>query len=124
MKIEQKSIKVASKSKPIEITVLSSVYHIELNPSDSGFNDRYVIQEVIKEIASSRSLDTLTHRSFKGNFNHFFNFLLHFNNSNSIPEFLMNFIGFIKMFHFIQLILVVVLHEVDRLTKSAQHALR
>jgi len=34
-----------------------SNYHVELNPSDVGNNDRYVVQEVIKELAKNRPLD-------------------------------------------------------------------
>jgi hypothetical protein len=34
-----------------------SNYHVELNPSDVGNNDRYVVQEVIKELARNRPLD-------------------------------------------------------------------
>lgn len=35
---------------------MSSVFHIELNPSDAGNNDTIVIQEVIKEIAQTKQL--------------------------------------------------------------------
>jgi replication factor C subunit 3/5 len=48
---------------------LGSNYHIECNPSDAGNNDRFVIQEVIKEIAShsnlSSSVGAASSRSFK-----------------------------------------------------------
>jgi len=37
--------------------VLYSNYHVELNPSDVGSQDRYVVQEVIKELAKNRPLD-------------------------------------------------------------------
>jgi hypothetical protein len=36
---------------------VNSNYHVELNPSDVGNNDRYVVQEVIKELARNRPLD-------------------------------------------------------------------
>ena len=55
VKLEHRSIKVNS-SKTIEITSIGSNYHIECNPSDCGNNDRYVIQEVIKEIASHSNI--------------------------------------------------------------------
>ena len=45
---------------------MSSNYHIEMNPSDVGFDDRFVVQEVIKEIAQSHPVDAATQRSFKG----------------------------------------------------------
>lgn len=64
---------------------MSSNYHVELTPSDSGFQDRLVVQEVIKEIASSSPLETVQdQKGFK----------------------------------------IVVLNEVDDLSKDAQHALR
>jgi replication factor C subunit 3/5 len=51
VKLEHRSLKTPS-NKTIDITTLGSNYHIECNPSDAGNNDRFVIQEVIKEIAS------------------------------------------------------------------------
>lgn len=36
---------------------MSSNYHVELTPSDAGLKDRYVVQELIKEMAKSRPLD-------------------------------------------------------------------
>ncbi|KAJ1484798.1 hypothetical protein T484DRAFT_1795771 [Baffinella frigidus] len=42
------------KSSTVEITFISSNYHLEMNPSDVGpYRDRDVAQEVIKEIAQS-----------------------------------------------------------------------
>ncbi len=32
----------------IELTTVQSNYHVELNPSDVGNQDRYIVQEVIK----------------------------------------------------------------------------
>jgi hypothetical protein len=37
-----------------------------MNPSDAGFQDRYVVQEVIKEMAKSRPIDAKGKRAFKG----------------------------------------------------------
>lgn len=59
VKIEHKSFKNAS-NKAIEITTLGSNYHIECNPSDVGTNDRFVVQNIIKEIASHSSLTSST----------------------------------------------------------------
>ncbi|CAG2217322.1 RFC3_5 [Mytilus edulis] len=70
-------------NKKIEISTISSNYHIEVNPSDVGNQDRVVIQELIKTVAQVNQLETSTQKDFK----------------------------------------VVILTEVDRLTKDAQHAL-
>lgn len=40
----------------VEINMISSNYHIEISPGDAGLNDRYVVQEVIKEMAANRNL--------------------------------------------------------------------
>lgn len=86
LKVETKPWKVELPSRNIEIelTTISSNYHVEINASDAGNNDRYVVQEIIKEIARSRPIDTKGKKGFK----------------------------------------VLVLAEVDRLSKEAQHSLR
>lgn len=82
VRVENRSFKV--KAKTVEVTTVGSNYHVEMNPSDAGINDRHVIQEVIREMASMRTLDQRQQRDFR----------------------------------------VVVLNDVDRLSKGAQHALR
>jgi len=82
-KIERPSM---SKGVEVELTTLSSMYHIELYPSDAGLKDKYIVQEVIKETAKYRQLDT-ANTSSKG-------------------------------------FKVIVLNEVDRLTRDAQYGLR
>ncbi len=57
IKLEHRTFKNNS-GKSIEITTMGSNYHIECNPSDAGNNDRLVIQEVIKEIASHGNLQS------------------------------------------------------------------
>ena len=57
VKLEHRSFKNAS-GKVIEITTIGSNYHVECNPSDVGNNDRFVIQEVIKEIASHGNIQS------------------------------------------------------------------
>lgn len=42
----------------VDINMISSNYHIEISPGDAGLNDRYVVQDVIKEMAANRSLAT------------------------------------------------------------------
>lgn len=46
---------------------MSSTHHVELSPSDAGFQDRYVVQEVIKEMAKNRPIDIKGKKGFKGN---------------------------------------------------------
>ncbi|KAG9452043.1 hypothetical protein H6P81_004947 [Aristolochia fimbriata] len=86
VKIENKVWKIdaGSRTIDIELTTLSSSYHVELNPSDAGFQDRYIVQEIIKEMAKSRPIDTKGKKGFK----------------------------------------VLVLNEVDKLSREAQHSLR
>ncbi|XP_014664607.1 PREDICTED: replication factor C subunit 3-like [Priapulus caudatus] len=83
LRIEHQNF-TAPSGKKLEITTIASNYHIEVNPSDVGNQDRVVIQEVLKTVAQSQQLETSQQRDFK----------------------------------------VVILTEVDRLTKDAQHALR
>ncbi|EFA78274.1 replication factor C subunit [Heterostelium album PN500] len=80
VKIENKTFKHPSSSKSIQVTTVSSPYHIEINPGEAGSYDRLVIQSIIKDIAQSPPIDS---QSF-----------------------------------------VVILNEVDKLSKDAQHALR
>jgi len=83
MKVEVRPFKF--KSNTVELTFISSNYHIELNPSDVGpYRDREVAQEVIKEIAQSHAPLTASGGLFK----------------------------------------VIVLNEVDKMSRDAQAALR
>ena len=96
VKLEQRTFKVTTNGKTkkeIDVNMLSSSYHIEINPGESGLDDRYVVQEVIKEIAASGPI---------------------FRDNSSANGGEGNGINF----------KVVVLMEVDRLSKQAQAALR
>lgn len=78
-------IELPSRKLEIELTTVTSNYHVELSPADvSGSQDRYVVQEVIKDMARSKPLDVCGRHRFK----------------------------------------VLVLYDVDLLSKDAQHALR
>lgn len=55
LKLEHQLIETPSKRK-IEQIVISSNYHLEVNPSDAGIYDRCVIQELIKTTATSGTL--------------------------------------------------------------------
>ena len=69
-------------NKTVEINMVASNFHVELSPGDAGLNDRFVVQQVIREMASHKVIGTTA--DYK----------------------------------------VVVLTEVDRLTRQAQAALR
>ncbi|XP_021282560.1 replication factor C subunit 3 [Herrania umbratica] len=86
VKVENRNWKIDSGSRTIdlELTTLSSTNHVELSPSDVGFRDRYVVQEIIKEMAKNRPIDTKGRKGYK----------------------------------------VLVLNEVDKLSREAQHSLR
>ena len=60
VKCEVRNFKAGSLN--TEITVLQSNVHIDMTPSDVGFKDKVVVQQMIKEIASSKNPDG---RSFK-----------------------------------------------------------
>lgn len=49
----------------MDITLVHSKYHIEMNPSDSGLYDRYVVQNIIKEMAENRVICFGPHHSGK-----------------------------------------------------------
>ncbi|TNN51220.1 Replication factor C subunit 3 [Liparis tanakae] len=65
LRIEHQTI-VAPSKKKIEINTIASNYHLEVNPSDAGNQDRVVIQELIKTVAQSQQIQTSTQREFKG----------------------------------------------------------
>jgi replication factor C subunit 3/5 len=52
-KVEFRSFKGASSSTSVDIRIVSSVYHVELSPSEVGNKDTVVIQQMIKELAQS-----------------------------------------------------------------------
>ncbi|KAJ8027897.1 Replication factor C subunit 3 [Holothuria leucospilota] len=83
LRIEHQTFTTPSNRK-VEISIVASNFHIEVNPSDAGIYDRIVIQELIKTTAQTQQLESGTMKDFK----------------------------------------VVLLTEVDRLTKEAQHGLR
>lgn len=86
VKVENKTWKIeaGTRTLDIELTTLLSTHHVEMNPADAGFQDRYVVQEIIKEMAKNRPLDAKGKKGFK----------------------------------------VLVLNEVDKLSREAQHSLR
>lgn len=49
----------------VELTLVSSNHHVEMNPSDVGNNDRYVVQEILKDMAKSRPINMKGQKGFK-----------------------------------------------------------
>jgi replication factor C subunit 3/5 len=83
VKLEHRPFKTPS-GRAVELTTVASSYHIEINPGDAGIYDRFVVQELIKEMAQYNPVAAESARPWK----------------------------------------VLLLSEVDRLTKEAQAALR
>lgn len=64
IKIASRVFQVSS-SRKVEFNVVSSNYHMEFTPSDMGNSDRVVIQDLLKEIAQTQSVDTRSKNRFK-----------------------------------------------------------
>lgn len=56
LKIDVKTFTTSSNRK-LEFNVLSSPYHLEITPLDMGNNDRVVIQDLLKDVASTEQVD-------------------------------------------------------------------
>mmetsp|Transcript_38191 Transcript_38191/g.80074 ORF Transcript_38191/g.80074 Transcript_38191/m.80074 type:complete len:393 (-) Transcript_38191:243-1421(-) len=50
----------------VEINMISSNYHIEMAPGDAGLNDRFVIQDVIKEMAQNKNIASVGNSASAG----------------------------------------------------------
>jgi replication factor C subunit 3/5 len=57
LRLDKRTFKTSS-NRSVDINMICSNYHIELNPGDAGIYDRYVVQDVIKEMAANRSLNS------------------------------------------------------------------
>ncbi|KAI8388776.1 DNA clamp loader [Radiomyces spectabilis] len=64
LKIDQRQFITSSNRKMI-FTVVSSNFHVELNPSDLGMYDRVIVQDVIKGIAQTQQIDANARHPFK-----------------------------------------------------------
>jgi len=53
----KQKFEINKQKKTIEISILSSPYHVKFNPSDAGIYDKIIVQDVIKNIASIHSFD-------------------------------------------------------------------
>jgi replication factor C subunit 3/5 len=59
LKLDKRTFTTPTK-RIVEINLITSNYHIELSPGDAGLNDRFVVQEVVKEMASNRNIISAT----------------------------------------------------------------
>jgi len=111
LRLDKRTFTTPTKKK-IEINMICSNYHIELSPGDAGINDRFVVQDVIKEMAANRSLSASAGGFTSPNNNN--------NNNNNASSAIdeankkQTQVGY----------KVVVLVEVDKLSRQAQSALR
>ncbi|KAJ3376034.1 Subunit of heteropentameric Replication factor C (RF-C) [Allomyces arbusculus] len=63
IKIEQRTITASTRK--IEVNLIVSNYHIEINPVEAGIHDRLIVQELIKELAQTQNIDAAAAKRFK-----------------------------------------------------------
>lgn len=63
IKIDSRTYTVGNRK--TEFTVVASVYHLEITPSDVGNRDRVVIQDLLKEVAQTQQVDLAAKQRFK-----------------------------------------------------------
>lgn len=63
VKIESRMLEAGTRK--IEINLVSSVHHVEITPSEAGNQDRFVIQDLLKEIAQTQQVDFGAKTRFK-----------------------------------------------------------
>jgi replication factor C subunit 3/5 len=64
IKIDSRVFQTTS-NKKLEFNIVSSVYHMEITPSDVGNYDRVVIQDLLKEVAQTQQVDANAKQRFK-----------------------------------------------------------
>eukprot|EP00934_Nitzschia_sp_Nitz4_P002382 Nitzschia sp. Nitz4//scaffold193_size40683//10709//11815//NITZ4_007496-RA/size40683-processed-gene-0.10-mRNA-1//1//CDS//3329540270//2377//frame0 len=82
-------------NKTVELHMITSPHHVELSPGDAGNNDRFVIQDVLKQLASTKNIRSTVANQQESN------------DAKCNTD-----------------IKIVVLHQVDQLSTQAQAALR
>jgi replication factor C subunit 3/5 len=55
LKLDKRVFKTPT-DKTVEINMVTSNFHVELSPGDCGLNDRFVVQDVIKEMAANKNI--------------------------------------------------------------------
>ncbi|RKP26380.1 activator 1 38 kDa subunit [Syncephalis pseudoplumigaleata] len=64
VKLDTRSFTTPS-NRTLSVAVVSSLYHLEVTPSEVGFHDRVVVQDLIKEVAQAPQLNAHANRRFK-----------------------------------------------------------
>ena len=64
IKIDSRIFQTTTNRK-LEFNIVSSVYHLEITPSDVGNFDRVVIQDLLKEVAQTQQVDQSARQRFK-----------------------------------------------------------
>ncbi|RUS20303.1 P-loop containing nucleoside triphosphate hydrolase protein [Endogone sp. FLAS-F59071] len=64
LKIDQRTF-VTPSNRKLDLNIVSSNYHLEINPSDVGIYDRIVVQDLIKEVAQTQQVDANARHKFK-----------------------------------------------------------
>jgi replication factor C subunit 3/5 len=64
IKIDARVFTTASNRK-LEFNIVSSIYHLEITPSDVGNFDRVVVQDLLKEVAQTQQVDLNAKQRFK-----------------------------------------------------------
>ncbi|KAG2177843.1 hypothetical protein INT43_003090 [Umbelopsis isabellina] len=64
LKVDQRQF-VTPSNRKLDLNIVSSNYHMELNPSDVGIYDRAVVQDLIKEVAQTQQIDANAKHRFK-----------------------------------------------------------
>ncbi|KAF2404989.1 replication factor C subunit 5 [Trichodelitschia bisporula] len=64
IKIDARVFQTTSNRK-LEFNIVSSIYHLEITPSDVGNYDRVVIQDLLKEVAQTQQVDQSAKQKFK-----------------------------------------------------------
>jgi len=59
LKLDKRTFTTPTK-RTVEINMVTSNYHIEISPGDAGMNDRFVVQDIIKEMASNKNITAST----------------------------------------------------------------
>ncbi|KXS22088.1 P-loop containing nucleoside triphosphate hydrolase protein [Gonapodya prolifera JEL478] len=64
LKIDQR-VTTTPSGRKVDVSIVSSNYHLELTPSDVGVFDRVIVQELIKEVAQTQQVDSNAKHKFK-----------------------------------------------------------